>query len=90
MNSDPGWLQEYTVTFLSLAVVNGFTSGDIPGIGTLYDFFHRLYFMDKKKSKAKGKQDFEEHQKKRVNQAATAKMLLENWQIDFLGSLINP
>jgi hypothetical protein len=50
------------VTFLrnfpSLAIISGFTPEDTPGVGTFYDFFDRLYLMDKDKSCAKGKTKF--------------------------------
>lgn len=42
-------------SFPSLAIISGFLPEDTPGVGTFYDFFDRLYLMDKDKSKAKGK-----------------------------------
>jgi len=57
------------VTFLRsfpcLAIISGFTPGDIPGVGTFYDFFNRLYLMDKEKSRTKGKTRFKRKPKKK-------------------------
>ncbi len=51
------WI-EFLGSFPSLAIISGFTPGDIPGIGTFYDFLKKLYLMDKDKSSAKGKTKF--------------------------------
>ena len=40
-------------SFPSLAIISGFTPGDTPGVGSFYNFFDRLYVMEKSASKAK-------------------------------------
>ena len=52
-------------SFPSLAIISGFLPCDIPGIGTFYDFFNKLYLMDKDKSFAKGKTRFKRKPKKK-------------------------
>ena len=42
-------------SFPSLAILSGFLPHDASGVGTFYDFFDRLYLMEKSASKAKGK-----------------------------------
>ena len=62
------WLEE-----LLYAILSGFEPGDIPGVGTFYDFFNRLYNSEKsnKKSKIKNK-------KKRKNKKKGEKAPLKN------------
>jgi len=36
-------------SFPSLAIISGFTPEDTPGVGTFYDFFDRLYLMEKER-----------------------------------------
>jgi len=56
-------------SFPSLAIISGFTPEDTPpGVGTFYDFFDRLYLMDKDKSKAKGKTRFRRKPRKSKEQ----------------------
>ena len=52
-------------SFPSLAIISGFLPEDIPGALTFYDFFNKLYLMDKDKSKAKGKTRFRRKPKKK-------------------------
>jgi len=52
-------------SFPSLAIISGFIPEDTPGVGTFYDFFNRLYFMNKEKSCAKGKTRFKRKPKKK-------------------------
>ncbi|HIE43861.1 MAG TPA: hypothetical protein EYP78_03575 [Candidatus Omnitrophica bacterium] len=52
-------------SFPELAIISGFLPEDTPGVGTFYDFFNRLYLMDKEKSCAKGKTKFRRKPKKR-------------------------
>lgn len=51
-------------SFPSLAILSGFTPEDTPGVGTFYDFFDRLYLMEKSASKAKGKTRFKRKPRK--------------------------
>jgi len=45
-------------SFPSLAIISGFTSDDTPEVETFYDFFDRVYLMDKGESKTKHKGRF--------------------------------
>jgi len=54
-------------SFPSLAIISGFLPEDVPGVGTFYDFFNKLYLMDKDKSFAKGKTRFKRKPKKRAS-----------------------
>jgi len=61
------WIQ-FLRSFSSLAMISRFLPCDIPGIGTFYDLFNKLYLMDKDKSLAKGKTRFKgKPKKKRVS-----------------------
>jgi len=52
-------------SFPSLAIISGFLPEDTPGVGTFYDFFNKLYLMEKNKSLAKGKTRFKRKPKKK-------------------------
>ena len=52
-------------SFPSLAIISGFTPENSPGVGTFYDFFDRVYLMDKDESKAKGKGRFREQKERK-------------------------
>jgi len=56
---------EFLRSFPSLAIISGFSPCDIPGVGTFYDFFRKLYLMDKDKSLSKGKTCFKRKPKKK-------------------------
>ena len=58
------WI-EFLRSFPFLAIISGFLPEDIPGVGTFYDFFNKLYLMDKDKSFAKGKTRFKRKPKKK-------------------------
>ena len=58
------WIQ-FLRSFPSLAIISGFLPEDTPGVGTFYDFFNKLYLMDKDKSLAKGKTRFKRKPKKK-------------------------
>ncbi len=55
-------------SFPSLAIISGFLPGDTSSVGTFYDFFKRLYLMDKDKSKVKGKTCFRRNPRKSKEQ----------------------
>ena len=52
-------------SFPSLAIISGFLPEDIPGALTFYDFFNKLYLMDKDRPLAKGKTRFRRKPKKK-------------------------
>lgn len=65
-------------SFPSLAIISGFTPEDTPGVGTFYDFFDRLYLMDKDESKAKGKGRFRRKPKRSKEQEKKEDALSEH------------
>ena len=48
------------------AILSGFNPGDIPGVGTFYDFFVRLWGQDEKNIKPKCKQKRKKKKKKKL------------------------
>lgn len=76
-------------SFPCLAIISGFTPEDIPGVGTFYEFFDRLYLMDKNKSKAKGKTRFKRKPKKSKEQEKKEKYVPEHKHKDVIQRLVN-
>ena len=67
------WVEELHRVKL-YAILSGFEPGDIPGVGTFYDFFNRLYSSEKsnKKSKIKNKKKRKNKKKKKYKKGEKA------------------
>ncbi|MEA1964687.1 MAG: transposase [Candidatus Aerophobetes bacterium] len=76
-------------SFPSLAIISGFTPEDTPGVGTFYDFFDRLYLMDKDKSKTKGKIRFRRKPNKSKEQGKREDALPEHNHKGVIQRLVN-
>lgn len=74
------------------AVLNGFEPGDIPSVGTFYDFFRRLWGQEKNNIKPKIQQKRKKRKKKKLKkgekQAQKIPGLLRNWLIGFFAMVL--